>query len=151
VSGRDAESDILHRLAKQLRSLDLELDLWRLDLAAITADPRFPGWEVPRSEAWGLVATATDTVESGLPALVLQGHVDVVPPGDLTLWSDDPFTPRLQGGRLHGRGTVDMKGAWSPAWLPSAPGEQRESGCADPTPYTWSWARRTAAWAPSAP
>lgn len=110
VSGRDAESDILRRLAKQLRSLDLELDLWRLDLAAPRADPRFPGWEVPRSEAWGLVATATDTVESGLPALVLQGHVEVVPPGDLTLWSGDPFTPRLRGGRLNGRGTVDMTG-----------------------------------------
>jgi acetylornithine deacetylase len=110
VSGQDAESDILHRLAKQLRALDLDLDLWPLDLAALTADPRFPGWEVPRTEAWGLVGTATDTEEGGLPALVLQGHVDVVPPGDLARWSGEPFTPRVSGGRVHGRGTVDMKG-----------------------------------------
>jgi acetylornithine deacetylase len=65
---------------------------------------------VPRTEAWGLVATARDTDEHGETALVLQGHVDVVPPGDLTRWDGDPFTPRLVDGRLHGRGTVDMKG-----------------------------------------
>ena len=107
VSGRDAESDIQHRLAKRLGGLDLDLDLWALDLPVLTADPRFPGWEVPRSEAWGLVATRAP--EGGLPALVLQGHVDVVPPGDLARWSGDPFLPRVAGGRVHGRGTVDMK------------------------------------------
>jgi acetylornithine deacetylase len=110
VSGQDAESDVLHRMAKQLRALDLEIDLWPLDLAALTASPGFPGWEVPREESWGLVATATDTAEGGLPALVLQGHVDVVPPGDLARWSGEPFVARLAGGRVHGRGTVDMKG-----------------------------------------
>ena len=110
VSGDDAETDVQHRLAKQLRVLDLDLDLWRLDLAALTADPGFPGWEVPRREAWGLVGTAADTHEGGSPALVLQGHVDVVPPGDLANWSGEPFTPRVSGGRVHGRGTVDMKG-----------------------------------------
>ena len=110
VSGEDAESDVLHLLAKRMRSLDLDVDLWPLDLPALTADPDFPGWEVPRTEAWGLVASAGDTVEDGVPALVLQGHVDVVPPGDLSRWEGDPFTPRLVDGRLHGRGTVDMKG-----------------------------------------
>jgi acetylornithine deacetylase len=110
VSGEDAESHVLHLLSKQLRDLDLDVDLWPLDLAALTADPDFPGWEVARTEAWGLVATGRDTAEDGVPALVLQGHVDVVPPGDLSRWDGDPFTPRLVDGRLHGRGTVDMKG-----------------------------------------
>ena len=110
VSGDDAESDVLHLLAKQLRDLDLDIDLWPLDLPSLTADPDFPGWEVPRTEAWGLVATARDTEDRGDTALVLQGHVDVVPPGDLSRWDGDPFTPRLEDGRLHGRGTVDMKG-----------------------------------------
>ena len=61
ISGHDAESDLQHRLAKRLGPLDLDLDLWPLDLPALTADPRFPGWEVPRSEAWGLVGTALGT------------------------------------------------------------------------------------------
>ena len=77
VSGTDAESDVQHLLAKQLRPLDLDVDLWSLDLPALTADPAFPGWEVARSESWGLVAGPGLDAEP--PALVLQGHVDVVP------------------------------------------------------------------------
>ena len=41
--------------------------------------------------------------------MVLQGHVDVVPPGDLSQWPGDPFTPRMVGDVMHGRGTCDMK------------------------------------------
>ena len=49
VSGSDAECDIQHRLAKQARELDLDVDLWRLDLPALAADPAFPGWEARRT------------------------------------------------------------------------------------------------------
>ncbi len=43
-------------------------------------------------------------------ALLLNGHVDVVPPGPLELWTTPPFDPQLEGDRLRGRGTLDMKG-----------------------------------------
>jgi succinyl-diaminopimelate desuccinylase len=39
------------------------------------------------------------------------GHTDVVPPGDLKLWSFDPFCGSIQEGFLCGRGATDMKGA----------------------------------------
>ena len=35
ISGHDAESDIVHALAGRLGALDLELDLWPLDLPAL--------------------------------------------------------------------------------------------------------------------
>jgi len=41
------------------------------------------------------------------PTLVLNGHLDVVPPGGE--WSGDAFEPRWEGNRLVGRGAVDMK------------------------------------------
>lgn len=41
--------------------------------------------------------------------IVLSGHTDVVPVEGQE-WSSDPFTMRRDGGRLYGRGTVDMKG-----------------------------------------
>lgn len=41
--------------------------------------------------------------------LVLNGHIDVVPPGPAELWARDPFSGAREGGRLHGRGASDMK------------------------------------------
>jgi acetylornithine deacetylase len=42
--------------------------------------------------------------------LILNGHCDVVPPGPETLWADHPFSGKVYGNRLFGRGAVDMKG-----------------------------------------
>lgn len=42
------------------------------------------------------------------PALVFNGHLDVVPVGD-TPWTHDPFAGVQANGRLYGRGTSDMK------------------------------------------
>ncbi|MGY1805565.1 ArgE/DapE family deacylase [Blastococcus sp. SYSU D00922] len=107
ISGTDAECDVQHRLAKDVQSLGLDVDLWAMDLDELTAADGFPGTEAPRSEAWGLVGTRAG--ESRVPALVLQGHVDVVPPGDLAHWRTAPFEPTLRDGRIHARGACDMK------------------------------------------
>ncbi len=42
-------------------------------------------------------------------SLMLQGHVDVVPPGAADLWTSPPFEPRIADGRMYGRGAGDMK------------------------------------------
>src|SRR5919107_499545 len=44
------------------------------------------------------------------PALVLAGHVDVVPPGDEKRWTHGPYSGAIVGDALYGRGAVDMKG-----------------------------------------
>ena len=44
---------------------------------------------------------------AGHPRLHLNGHFDVVPPGDG--WSVDPFAGVVRGGRIYGRGASDMK------------------------------------------
>jgi len=44
----------------------------------------------------------------GSRVLHFNGHYDVVPPG--SGWSRDPFTPVVEGGRIYGRGSTDMKG-----------------------------------------
>jgi len=45
------------------------------------------------------------------PLLCLAGHTDVVPTGPETDWLSPPFTPTIDGDRLRGRGTADMKAA----------------------------------------
>jgi succinyl-diaminopimelate desuccinylase len=75
---------------------------------ALEAALRPLGFEVHRFVSGGEVENLFATRGSGSPHFGFAGHLDVVPPGDG--WSRDPFAPEIQGGLLHGRGTVDMKG-----------------------------------------
>lgn len=45
------------------------------------------------------------------PVVVLEGHMDTVPPGRAEEWGVDPFSGEVRDGWLYGRGSVDMKGA----------------------------------------
>jgi succinyl-diaminopimelate desuccinylase len=45
------------------------------------------------------------------PHFCFAGHTDVVPVGDASGWTVDPFAAEVRDGRLYGRGASDMKGA----------------------------------------
>jgi len=49
--------------------------------------------------------------------ILLDGHLDTVGPGDPSHWSRDPFGGELIDGRVYGRGTSDMKGAFGAMML----------------------------------
>lgn len=49
-------------------------------------------------------------IGSGQPHLTFAGHLDVVPVGNESDWSHAPFSAAIEGGKLYGRGTADMKG-----------------------------------------
>ena len=108
VSGSDAENDAQQLLADRLDRTGYDVDHWRLDLDALTAHPDFPGMEVNRREAWGLVGRLPGSGDG--PTLMLNGHVDVVPTGDGAAWALPPFGAVRRDGRLYGRGACDMKG-----------------------------------------
>ena len=108
ITGSAAETEAQHWVARRLEHQGLVTDLWRMDLAELQGDPGFPGTEAPREEIWGCVGVTPGSGDG--PTLVLQGHVDVVPPGDRHQWQGhDPFEPRVVGDVLHGRGACDMK------------------------------------------
>jgi acetylornithine deacetylase len=109
VTGSAAESDAQHRVGRRLDAMGLDTDVWRLDLPALTADRQFPGLEAARDEAWGVVGSWRGT-DADAATVVLNGHIDVVPPGDDTAWSTSPWSGEVRDGQVYGRGACDMKG-----------------------------------------
>ena len=99
------ERAVLERVGAIADGLGLEAQLHRHDLAALRAHPGHPGEEAPRDELWGLTVTAG----AGDARLCLNGHVDVVGPGEQP-WERDPWSGAIEGGFVHGRGSADMKG-----------------------------------------
>jgi acetylornithine deacetylase len=111
IGGTDPEHEIQARLARDLHDGGLEVDHWRLPLEALLARPDFPGVEVERSEAWGVVGRLPGDGSGEGRSLLFNGHVDVVPIGDPSAWSRaDAFSGHVRGDTLFGRGACDMKG-----------------------------------------
>jgi acetylornithine deacetylase len=118
MGGTPAEVSVQELLAKRWRDWGWDVRTWEIDLADLTERPDFPGMEVDRDRALGVMAVRSGS--GGAPTLMLNGHTDVVPPGDLSAWSADPFEPRRVqvDGRecVVGRGACDMKGGLVAAW-----------------------------------
>lgn len=66
---------------------------------------RIPDLQVERSEAAGKPAIVVTLRPTRAPALMLNGHLDVV------VGRPEQFTPELRDGRIYGRGSQDMKGS----------------------------------------
>ena len=106
TTGSDAESELQNSQAAALDQLGMSVDSWKFDLDELRSHPQYPGEETDRTDGYGVVAVTGE----GVPALVLQGHIDVVPEGELEKWNGrDPFAGDIVGRVLHGRGACDMK------------------------------------------
>ncbi len=114
-SWRGRERSAQEYMAGVLAELGLSLDLWEIDESGLRSHPDYAS-EIDREDPLGLVGIWE--AEAAGPTLVLNGHVDVVPPGDRSRWRTPPFEMRVEaeegsGGRsrrVHGRGVLDMKG-----------------------------------------
>ncbi|MCY3678484.1 MAG: ArgE/DapE family deacylase [Gemmatimonadetes bacterium] len=107
-------------VAAVMDGLGMDLDVWEIDEAELSRHPDY-ATELERERPLGVVGrmdwggragkglTGSGSTGSG-PTLVLNGHVDVVPPGDPSRWTAPPFCMDVRGGRVYGRGVLDMKG-----------------------------------------
>jgi acetylornithine deacetylase/succinyl-diaminopimelate desuccinylase family protein len=62
------------------------------------------------TELDGKPLNLTAEIGQGTRRILLNSHVDTVPPGDPALWRTDPLTPVERDGRIYGRGAEDAKG-----------------------------------------
>jgi putative selenium metabolism hydrolase len=49
-------------------------------------------------------------IGNGPRVIAFDAHIDTVYAGDRAQWNFDPFTPKVEDGKIWGRGTVDQKG-----------------------------------------
>ena len=84
------ESEVQDLVESRLKGLGLDVTRWE-------AEARRPNLVARRNGA------------GGGPSLAFNGHIDVVPIGDLDGWKYDPWGSDIADGKLYGRGTVDMK------------------------------------------
>lgn len=48
--------------------------------------------------------------QPGCRTILIYGHYDVQPEGDLQTWNSDPYEPEIRDGRIYARGVADNKG-----------------------------------------
>ena len=91
-----------------LRGLGADISVLFPTYEELSAHPSFSDDGLPLGERPVVVGRWGDDPDR--PTIVLNGHVDVVPPGDPDLWPHPPYSGALIDGEVHGRGACDMKG-----------------------------------------
>ncbi len=67
------------------------------------------------------------SVGKGKPSLVLCGHIDVVPAGDISKWMAHPYGGEVKQGKLYGRGSTDQKAGVAAQLMAAAAVKEFES------------------------
>jgi acetylornithine deacetylase len=100
--GREASGQAVMRRALA----DLGLEPFDVPLAGFEEHPGAApfSWDVD-----GKVNVLADWGDGDGRSLILNGHIDVVSPEPSVLWQGDPFTARVDGEWMYGRGAGDMK------------------------------------------
>jgi succinyl-diaminopimelate desuccinylase len=77
----------------------------------VAAQLRAFGFDVKLEDAARGRPNVIAVLDSGRPgpALLFEGHTDVVTEGDPAAWTHPPFAAHIADGRLYGRGAADMK------------------------------------------
>jgi acetylornithine deacetylase len=108
------EGPVQALVADKLAALGLSVEIVPTRFTELEGHPAFsddgfsPDSRVNVVARWGPASSGAGD-DSGSGSLLLQGHVDVVSPGDERLWERSPWSGDVVDGRLYGRGSCDMK------------------------------------------
>ena len=106
TQGNEKEAQLL--IADKLREMRLDVEVWEPDGEVLESHPFFNS---PRNRFTGSPnVVGVMKGSGGGRSIILNGHMDVVPVGNLEQWQEDPFSGKVVDGKLFGRGATDMKG-----------------------------------------
>jgi putative selenium metabolism hydrolase len=114
----NTNGQIIHQRAKQLEKETVRFlaDLVRTPsfsskedkvIAVIKKEMEQAGFDEVRIDELGSII---GRIGNGPRVIAFDAHIDTVYPGDRDQWHFDPFQPKVEDGKIWGRGTVDQKG-----------------------------------------
>jgi acetylornithine deacetylase len=106
LQGNERSSQAI--VIEKCRQLGMEIDIWEPNGTELLKHPYFVSPRTSFIDSPNVVGVLKGT--GGGKSLLLNGHIDVVPEGDLTNWDVDPYSAEIKDGKLYGRGSTDMKG-----------------------------------------
>jgi acetylornithine deacetylase len=106
LDGSPGEVAAQEYVAAALERLGCKVDVWEIDFDEVRRHPAFSA-EAERQRGLGVVGAGG---AGDGPTLIFNGHVDVVPAGNESLWRFPPWQATIADGWVYGRGALDMKG-----------------------------------------
>jgi acetylornithine deacetylase len=108
--------EIQEYIARRFHDLGFNVDLWEPKLSEYRDIPWFdaPPSYYPNEFKDKPVLVGT-WKGPGEKSIIINGHVDVVSPEPVSLWSCDPWEGVVREGRIFGRGVIDTKGGLAAA------------------------------------
>jgi acetylornithine deacetylase len=94
-------------IAERYQRLGLGVEQVEATRDLLVGHPAFSDDGIPFVDRFSVVGRWTG--RGGGRSLILNGHIDVVPPGDPARWSRDAWSAEVHDGLLYGRGACDMK------------------------------------------
>ncbi|KKM10102.1 hypothetical protein SY88_15800 [Clostridiales bacterium PH28_bin88] len=94
-------------VAEKLNKLGFTVDMWEPDKEELKRHPAYQ--DLPEDYKNRPVVVGTLKGTGGGRSMILNGHIDIVPPGARNGWEYDPFCGELVDGKIYGRGSTDMK------------------------------------------
>ncbi|MBM7703183.1 peptidase [Metabacillus iocasae] len=95
-------------VVEKLRQIGLKIDIWEPTMRELRKQEAFVTTRESFEDSPNVVGVLKG--RGGGRSLILNGHIDVVPEGDLAQWSEAPYSAVVRDGKLYGRGATDMKG-----------------------------------------
>lgn len=94
-------------VSQHMDKIGLDVDMWETDWEELKKHPGYRPVARGYENRPNIVGTYKGT--GGGRSLLLNGHTDVIPVGDGSGWTDDPWAANIRDGRIYGRGSADMK------------------------------------------